>query len=75
MVDWDKFNETQLSFGSGWGARAVCLKCGARQRVRLQRGDKISLASCCECGEVALQRAKIDEDGNVLNEPKRGELK
>jgi len=68
-INWEKYNSTQLSFGIGWGVRAICQKCGTRQRVRLQRGAKVSLASCIQCGNQSLKKAVIGNEGNVENDP------
>jgi len=68
-MNWEKYNETQLSFGKGWGVRVICQRCGTRQRVRLQRGCKVSLTVCVNCGQQSLKRAIIDEEGKVLNDP------
>ena len=68
-VNWEKYNATQLSFGNGTGARVVCQICGTRQRVRLQRGCKVSETECIECGKATLKKAIIDNQGNLVNDP------
>ena len=68
-VNWEKYNATKLTFGEGWGTRAICQNCGYRQKIRLQKGVKISHARCFSCGQLTLTKAKIDNQGNLLNDP------
>jgi predicted RNA-binding Zn-ribbon protein involved in translation (DUF1610 family) len=68
-IDWDAIMATKATFGKGWGINVVCQNCGNRQLARLQRGAKIALMPCAKCGQTKLKRARIDDQGKLLNDP------